>query len=161
MSTDPTRVLFVCMGNICRSPAAEAVFLHRIAERGVDHHFEVDSAGTGGWHAGERADPRSREEGTRRGYDLTTRARQVESRDFDHFDLLVCMDLENAAHLVDRGAADEKVRLLLEWHHDEAHHEVPDPYYGGPEGFAHMYDLIEAACDRLIDELVARDRRRS
>ena len=160
MSTRRTRILFICMGNICRSPAAEAVFLHRIAERGLEHRFDVDSAGTGGWHAGERADPRSRAEGGRRGYDLVTRARQVHPDDHDRFDLLVCMDLDNAANLIDAGAPDHKVRLLLEWHPDDRHREVPDPYYGGPEGFAHMYDLIEAACDRLLDDLMTHDRPR-
>ena len=159
MTTARTRVLFICMGNICRSPAAEAVFLHRLATRGLEHRFDVESAGTGGWHAGEAADPRSRAEGNRRGYQLVTPARQVTGDDFDRFDLLVCMDMENAAHLMDRGAPDEKVRLLLEWHPESRHREVPDPYYGGVDGFAHMYDLIEAAIDPLLDDLLARDRR--
>lgn len=159
MTNRRTRVLFICMGNICRSPAAEAVFLKRLADRNLEHRFDVESAGTGGWHAGERADARSRLEGGRRGFDLVTRARQVESEDFDRFDLLVCMDLENAAHLVDRGAPDEKVRLLLEWHPEPRHREVPDPYYGGDDGFAHMYDLIESAVDPLIDHLLHGDGR--
>ncbi len=161
MDSDRIRVLFVCMGNICRSPAAEAVLLQRLADRGLEHRFEVESAGTGGWHAGEAADPRSRAEGSRRGYRLVTPARQVTTHDFERFHLLVCMDLENAAHLVDRGAPDEKVRLLLEWHPEDRHREVPDPYHGGPEGFEHMYDLIEAAIDGLLDDLVARGRGRS
>lgn len=141
------------MGNICRSPAAEAVFLHRLEQAGLAQHFTIDSAGTGGWHAGDPADPRSRAEGARRGFDLNTSARQVETVDFDRFDLLICMDLENAAVLVDRGAPDDKVRLLLEWHPDDAVQEVPDPYYGGEDGFVHMYDLIETACDRLLEDV--------
>ena len=160
MATDPIRVLFVCMGNICRSPAAEAVFLHRLAARGLEHRFDVESAGTGGWHAGEAADPRSRAEGDRRGYRLETPARQVVTEDFERFHLLVCMDMENAAHLMDRGAPDDRVRLLLEWHPEDRHREVPDPYYGGADGFVHMYDLIEAAVDHLLDELLAGDHAR-
>ena len=157
MSQTPTRILFVCMGNICRSPAAEAVFLHRLERAGIAGDFAIDSAGTGGWHAGGPADPRSRAEGERRGFTLDTPARQVETEDFDRFDLLVCMDLENAALLVDRGAPDEKVRLLLEWHPDEAIQEVPDPYYGGGDGFVYMYDLIEAGCDVLLEDLLTAD----
>ena len=153
MSSTIHRVLFICMGNICRSPAAEAVFLKRIDERGVAHLFDVDSAGTGGWHAGERADPRSRAEGERRGYELVTRARQVVDADFERFDLIICMDRDNHSTLLDRGAPESRTRLLLDWHPEGQVEEVPDPYYGGIDGFAHMYDLIEAACDRLLDEL--------
>ena len=155
MSTEPTRILFVCMGNICRSPAAEAVFLNLVEARGLSDRFHVDSAGTGGWHAGEPADSRSREEGVRRGFDLLTTARQVHDGDWEAFDLLVCMDQDNATLLSERGAPNEKVRLLLEWHPDSEHREVPDPYDGGADGFVHMYDLIEAACGRLLEELEA------
>ena len=147
------RILFVCMGNICRSPAAEAVFIQRLEEAGIAKRFRIDSAGTGGWHAGDQADPRSRAEGDRRGFRLDTPARQIEAADFDRFDLLICMDLENAAVLIDRGAPDDKVRLLLEWHPEEHLQEVPDPYYGGEDGFSHMYDLIEAGCDGLLAAL--------
>ena len=147
------RILFVCMGNICRSPAAEAVFIQRLEEAGIAERFRIDSAGTGGWHAGDQADPRSRAEGDRRGFRLDTPARQIEAADFDRFDLLICMDLENAAVLIDRGAPDDKVRLLLEWHPEEHLQEVPDPYYGGEDGFSHMYDLIEAGCDGLLAAL--------
>ena len=147
------RILFVCMGNICRSPAAEAVFIQRLEDSGIAERFQIDSAGTGGWHAGDQADPRSRAEGDRRGFRLDTPARQIEAADFDRFDLLICMDLENAAVLIDRGAPDDKVRLLLEWHPEEHLQEVPDPYYGGEDGFSHMYDLIEAGCDGLLAAL--------
>ena len=154
MTNQPIRVLFICMGNICRSPAAEAVFLHLLETRGLTDRFQIDSAGTGGWHAGEPADARSRAEGERRGFDLSTTARQVHDGDWSAFDLLICMDQDNARLLSERGAPDHKVRLLLEWHPDPEHQEVPDPYYGGPDGFVHMYDLIELACERLLDESI-------
>ncbi|MCB1757802.1 MAG: low molecular weight phosphotyrosine protein phosphatase [Gammaproteobacteria bacterium] len=148
-------VLFICMGNICRSPAAEAVFLDKIAKRGVVDRFRVDSAGTGGWHAGNPADPRSSQEGARRGYTLTSRARQIRAEDAEDFDLLICMDEANRDDLLQLGMPAEKVRLLLDWHPDAGLHEVPDPYYGGQQGFVRMYDLIETACEKLLDDLTA------
>jgi protein-tyrosine phosphatase len=149
----PTRILFVCMGNICRSPAAEGVFLHLARERGVAAEFEVDSAGTGGWHHGEGADPRSLEEGERRGYRLVSRARQVVAKDFESFDLLVCMDKVNHRTLAAMGRGSAETRLLLDWHPQRQGEDVPDPYYGGDDGFSHMYDLIEVACAELLDDL--------
>ena len=148
-----TRILFVCMGNICRSPAAEGVFIDRIKDAGIANRFVVDSAGTGGWHSGNSADPRSIDEGKERGYHLPSRARQVEHSDWNDFDLIVCMDIENHANLIDMGAPEEKVRLLLEWHPTQKGEDVPDPYYGGDDGFVHMYDLIESAIDGLLLEL--------
>ena len=149
-----TRILFVCMGNICRSPAAEAVFIDRITAQGVEHLFHVDSAGTGGWHAGSSADTRSIAEGKERGYHLPSRARQVNSEDWTAFDVIVCMDIENHANLIDMGAPEENVRLLLEWHPTQSGEDVPDPYYGGDDGFVHMYDLIELAVDGLVADLI-------
>jgi protein-tyrosine phosphatase len=145
-----TSILFVCMGNICRSPAAEAVFEHLACERGVAHAFELDSAGTGGWHAGEPADARSAEEGSRRGYTLRSRARKVVRDDLDRFDLIVCMDRENQSNLRAMGSSSAQAKLLLDWHPTARGEDVPDPYYGGDEGFVHMYDLIEAACEALL-----------
>ena len=147
------RLLFVCMGNICRSPAAEGVFLHLARERGVEDQFHIDSAGTGGWHAGNPPDHRSVFEGRRRGIHLPSTARQVVDSDWEDFDLIICMDTENHVNLIRAGAPEEKVRKLLEWHPEEHHEDVPDPYYGGDDGFVHMYDLIEAACERLLDDL--------
>jgi len=148
-----TRILFVCMGNICRSPAAEGVFLHQARTAGVEHDFDVDSAGTGGWHAGEPADHRSAAEGRRRGFHLPSRARKVVASDGDDFDLIICMDMENHADLMDRGFPEEKLRMLLDWHPQNTGEDVPDPYYGGDDGFVHMYDLIEVACGQLLEEL--------
>ena len=154
MTPEPTRILFVCLGNICRSPAAEAVFRTLVTRRNLDRRFEIDSAGTGGWHEGDRADPRSRAEGARRGHAVDSKARQVRDRDLNHHDVIVCMDRANHEAMVELGTEDGKVRLLLEWHPSTDLDEVPDPYYGGEDGFVHMYDLIEAACESLLDELL-------
>jgi protein-tyrosine phosphatase len=153
--SDPISVLFVCMGNICRSPLAEGLFRHKARGRGAETQFIVDSAGTGGWHAGERADGRVREVASRHGVDLDGRARQVTPGDFDRFDHVICMDDENRRQLEQAGAPDGKLRLLLECDPAAAVREVPDPYYGGRGGFETVYGLIDSACEALLDELLA------
>ncbi|MHC4826268.1 MAG: low molecular weight protein-tyrosine-phosphatase [Planctomycetota bacterium] len=152
---DPISVLFVCMGNICRSPLAEGLFCHKARGRGVETQFIIDSAGTGGWHVGERPDRRVREVANRHGVNLNGRARQVNSDDFDRFDHLICMADENRRQLEEAGAPDEKLRLLLECDPAAAVREVPDPYYGGRRGFETVYGLIDNACEALLDELLA------
>jgi protein-tyrosine phosphatase len=144
------RILFVCMGNICRSPTAEGVMRHLLAERGLDHEIEVQSAGTGGWHAGSPPDARSARAAAARGITLEGAARQVTRADFEEFDLLVAMDRDNLADLraIAPPGTEHKVRLLLGDGRD-----VPDPYYGGPHGFEHVLDLVEGACEQLLDEL--------
>jgi protein-tyrosine phosphatase len=155
----PVRVLFVCLGNICRSPTAEAVMRHHVATRGLERHVDVDSAGTGAWHTGDRPDERARAEAARRGIAMDSRARQVHVGDFEHFDLIVAMDRSNLADLRDLAATDEhrsKLRLLREFDPAAAHAsdlEVPDPYYGGSDGFADVFDLVDAACRGLVDHL--------
>ena len=152
---DPIRILFVCMGNICRSPLAESVFRHHARERGVEDRFVIDSAGTGDWHVGERPDGRMRDVARRRGVALDGRARQVGPRDFDRFDPLVCMDESNRRQLERFGAPDDKLRLLLDADPSAPVREVPDPYYGGRRGFETVYDLVDRACAALLDELLA------
>jgi protein-tyrosine phosphatase len=159
----PTRVLFVCMGNICRSPTAEGVMRALVEEAGLSEQIEIDSAGTGGWHAGSPPDPRSVAAAARRGIHLTGGARQVRLQDFDDFDLLVALDRANERDLLrlaphERAAA--KVRLLREFDPAGAGGgarnrdlDVPDPYYGGNDGFGRVLDLVEAACRGLLDEL--------
>ena len=154
MTERPPRVLFVCMGNICRSPAAEAIFRHRAAAAGVA--FEVDSAGTGGWHEGEPPDPRTQRVLRDHGVTPVGTARQVRPSDFDRFDLVIAMDRDNRDGLLAAGADPAQVRLLLEWHPERRGEDVPDPYHGGAEGFLHMYRLIDAACAALLAELVAK-----
>lgn len=144
------------MGNICRSPIAENVFRHKVEQRGVSHLFEIDSAGTGGWHAGEPPDPRARRIVTANGIKMTGTARQVHRDDFERFDLLLCMDEENMQHLLSKGAPKHKVRLLLECDPDAGCREVPDPYYGGSDGFQRVFELVDSACEALLDELLAK-----
>lgn len=152
-----TRVLFVCMGNICRSPTAEGVFRARVAARGVADRFVIDSAGTHAYHVGEPPDRRSIEAAARRGIDLTTiRARKVTAQDFEHFDLVLAMDADNHERLLvlasDTHAG--KVRLFLEYG-ASGRREVPDPYYGGANGFEDVLDLVEEAAEGLLNELLA------
>jgi protein-tyrosine phosphatase len=151
-----TGILFVCMGNICRSPLAEGVFIHQATQRGVVDHFDIDSAGTGGWHAGERPDPRAIDVALRHGITLDSRARQVRGDDFKRFDLLLCMDEDNREHLEELGAPQSKLKLLLEFDPKAPVREVPDPYYGGVDGFMTVYQLVNGACAALLDSLLAR-----
>lgn len=153
--TERTGVLFVCLGNICRSPLAEGVFLHKINARGVAHRFSVDSAGTGGWHAGETPDPRAIAVAAKRGIVLPSRARQVRREDFERFHHLVAMDESNRETLIERGCPPERVRLLLEYDENTRLIEVPDPYYGGPEGFETVFQLIDAGCEALLRHLLS------
>src|SRR5690349_4168559 len=143
-------ILFVCTGNICRSPTAEAVLRHLAAQEGIE--LQIASAGIGDWHVGSAPDERAQHHAKRRGYDLSAlRARQVTARDFEDFDLILAMDrghlraLERLAPPAER----HKLRLFLPGR------DVPDPYYGGPQGFEHVLDLVEAACRDLLRELKA------
>jgi protein-tyrosine phosphatase len=158
----PIRILMVCMGNICRSPTAEAVLRHRIDEAGLAGFVEVDSAGTHAFHVGNPPDERSQLHARLRGYELGgLRARRVSDADYQSFDLLLAMDWDNLS-LLEQGAPDDaavrrKLRRLVDFiPTDDAlagTQVVPDPYGGGPDGFENVLDLIEAACDGLIEHL--------
>ena len=155
------RILFVCLGNICRSPTAAGVLRTLAAREAPELSIEVDSAGTAGYHVGEPPDPRTRQAAARRGYDLSAlRARIVEPGDFERFDLIVAMDRENLRVLRRRAppAAHERLRLLLEFAPEAGPEDVPDPYYGGPNGFEEVLDLIEAAARGLLAHLRQRSR---
>ncbi len=155
------RILFVCLGNICRSPTAEAVLRTLAAREAPELSIEVDSAGTAAYHAGEPPDPRTRQAAARRGYDLTAlRARIVELVDFEHFDLILAMDRENLRELRRRApaGAHERLRLFLEFAPEAGPPEVPDPYYGGPNGFEEVLDLVETATRGLLAHLRQRSR---
>ena len=152
----PVSVLFVCLGNICRSPAAEGVFLHLVAQAGLDEQFLVDSAGTGGWHVGQPADRRMRAAAERRGIVLPSRARQITLADLQRFDHILTMDADNLA-AVQSLARDTRPTATITplTQHCRRHQarEVPDPYYGGEAGFEHVLDLLEDACAGLLDSL--------
>jgi protein-tyrosine phosphatase len=154
-----TRILFVCMGNICRSPTAEGVFRKLVRERAPHLQVEIDSAGTHAYHVGEPPDRRAIAAAERRGIDLSgLRARKVDEADFGRFDLLVAMDQLNREVLLDRSPDEyrERIRLMLEFAPSTDIDDVPDPYYGGPVGFEHVLDLVEEASKGLLDELLAR-----
>ncbi len=154
-----TRVLMVCLGNICRSPLAQGVMEQRLRKSGLFHSVTVDSAGTQGYHLGESPDPRAVEAAARRGYDLSgQRARRVRDGDFQSFDYILAMDQDNLQQLVARcpGAEVDRLKLLLDFAPGPDGEEVPDPYYGGEDGFERALDLIEAAVDGLILEIKSR-----
>ncbi|MBS3932821.1 MAG: low molecular weight phosphotyrosine protein phosphatase [Truepera sp.] len=150
------RVLFICAGNICRSPTAEGVFRSLAAEAGLAEHLVIDSAGTHGYHVGEPPDPRARRAAAQRGYSLDgQRARQVTAQDCERFDLLLVMDEDNlrAVRRLCPPAHTHKLKKLVDYLPQSGYREIPDPYYGGPEGFELVLNLIEEASRALLDEL--------
>ncbi len=155
------RILFVCLGNICRSPTAEAVLRAVASREAPELEIEIDSAGTAGYHVGESPDRRSQAAARRRGYDMSgLRARILTPEDFERFDFILAMDRNNIAQLQRRApaAARERVRLFLEFAPEADAAEVPDPYYGGPNGFEQVLDLVEAAARGLLRHLRQRAR---
>ncbi len=157
-----TRVCFVCLGNICRSPTAEAVMAHRLqfADAGVE--VEVESAGTGSWHVGHPPDERAREEASRRGVAMGGTARQFEADDFARFDLVMAMDSDNAAALRALAPDDDaraKVHLLREFDPEaDDNLDVPDPYFGGQEGFADVFEMVDRSVLALIGHIATMPR---
>lgn len=153
--TAPIKVLFVCLGNICRSPSAEAVFSHKVAEANAHKLIHIDSAGTAGYHVGESPDQRACEFAKRRGYSMDTlQARQVSSEDFERFDYIIAMDNSNLANLRKLQPHNSKARLNLMLSYAGLNKEVPDPYYGGDQGFETVLDLLEQACDGLLTHIL-------
>lgn len=155
IETDMVRVLFVCMGNICRSPTAEGVFRALSERAGLGRRIEIDSAGTHGYHIGAPPDPRTQKAAAMRGYDLSRlRARRVREADFLRFDHILAMDRDNFASLRQACPAEERHRLgLMLDYGNSGERDVPDPYYGGPEGFERVLDLIEDAAAGLVETL--------
>ena len=148
------RVLFVCLGNICRSPIAQGVFENVLRREGLEAEVSVDSAGTGTWHVGEPPDQRAQRSASSRGLDLSTqRARRIAPEDCETFDYVLTMDEENyrAVASLCRGSA--VVRPFLDFAKDTPESEVPDPFYGGSEGFEHVLDLVEEASEGLIEDI--------
>jgi len=159
--TKKTRVLFVCLGNICRSPTAEAVMRHLVEQSGFEGEMdmEMDSAGIGDWHAGKPPDARSAAVGAKRGIPVTGKARQVTTKDFSTFDLLIAMDKSNREDLwalAPTPSARQQVHLLRDFDPQGPRHaDVPDPYYGGPEGFDQVFDICLSACAGLLEHVRA------
>lgn len=162
----PHALLFVCLGNICRSPMAEGIFLHLAEARGVRERFEVDSCGMGAWHVGNRPDPRAEATALSYGVALPSCARQFALADGERFTLILPMDASNARAVIERGAPAESVRLMRSfdptlrhlmdergWPIAGADLDVPDPYYGGDRGFHEVYDMLVRACTGLLDDL--------
>lgn len=152
-------VLFVCLGNICRSPLAEGIFIHLAQERGVLDRFDIDSCGTGGWHVGNPPDKRSVAVARKHGIELPSRARKLNARaDFDRFEWVLAMDRANHADLIAAGSSPRQTHLMMAFHADHAASpstspDVPDPYYGGRDGFDTIYDMLTGACDGLLSSL--------
>lgn len=151
------RVLFVCLGNICRSPAAEGIFLKMVQDAGLEKHIHVDSAGTGGWHVGDGPDNRMIRHAKQRGYDLTQlEARQFHSEDFKNFDYILTMDSSNYKNVISLDVKKEhhhKVKPMTSFCRIHQIAEVPDPYYKEEEGFEHVLDLLEDACGELLEHI--------
>ena len=161
MPDRPVRLLFVCMGNICRSPTAEGVMAHLLEKEGLADRVTIDSAGTGAWHAGSAPDERATSAAATRGITLSGCSRQVRQSDFHDFDLLLCADgdnLRDVRALAPDKAARDKVRRLREFDPEAVRAgdlDIPDPYYGGARGFEDVLDLVERACEGLLDDLRA------
>ena len=151
-----TRILFVCLGNICRSPTAHGVMDAMIKAEGREHEIEIDSAGTGDWHIGEQPDRRTQATAAKRGYNLENlRARQVSAEDYNTFDFLLAMDRSNLNDLkaMRPTGSNAKIYLFLKLGEVVEAEDVPDPYYGGSDGFEHVLDLVETACSNILKKL--------
>ncbi len=156
MSSSVTRILFVCLGNICRSPTAEAVMRQLVEMEGLSKRFELDSAGTAAYHIGKQPDRRTQAAARERDIEMSTlKARQAIAEDFHQFDYILAMDKENLANLkaIQPEGAKARLQLLLSDYGTMGYQEVPDPYYGGPEGFELVLDLLEDACAGLLQAL--------
>ncbi|MEX2570826.1 MAG: low molecular weight protein-tyrosine-phosphatase [Gemmatimonadota bacterium] len=151
-------VLFVCLGNICRSPLAESVFRHLVRDRGEEDRFEIDSAGTSGYHVGAPPDVRSVATARARGVEVTGAGRQMEPADLHRFDYVIVMDRQNLAkveQLNERANGTARIHLLRDWDEEGGGGDVPDPYYGGATGFEDVHDMVERSCRALLDRLLA------
>ena len=154
---DKTKILFVCLGNICRSPSGEAVMKGLVEREGLGDNFEIDSAGTAAWHEGEPADPRMQVHANKRGYTLTSISRPVRPEvDFDKFDYIIAMDRQNMRDLQRMAKTEEhrkKLYMMTDFAKEHNYSSVPDPYYGGDEGFELVLDLLEDSCGGLLENI--------
>ena len=152
-----TRILFVCLGNICRSPLAEVIVQAAVEKRGLAQHYQLASAGTGDWHIGGSADPRSAAKAREYGLDLSThRAQQISAATIDQWHWFVAMDQANKGALLQMGAPASRVLMMRQFESAQHIADVPDPYYGGPDGFEHAYQMLLNNAEGLLDYLEAR-----
>ena len=154
---DKKSILFVCLGNICRSPTGEGVLQHLVQQRGLEEKVFIDSAGTIGYHEGNPADSRMRKHAAKRGFDLQSRSRKIVPEDLERFDLVIAMDRQNLADILSIEPTAGNVQLLSDFLDDAWPEDVPDPYYGGAAGFETVLDMIEAACPNILEELLVDD----
>lgn len=149
------KICYVCLGNICRSPTAEGVFEHLVNERKLQNYFEVDSAGTSAYHIGESANSNSQHTANKHGITLHSKARQFKPSDLDYFDLILAMDNENLQNVRQMAGAkhEEKIGLMRDFDPKPGDGEVPDPYYGGAEGFENVFQIVKRSCEELLDQL--------
>lgn len=158
MRIEKLNILFVCLGNICRSPMAEGLFLAHRRNAGLDDLIEVDSAGTSGWHVGELADPRMQETAKKHGVDLVSRSRKLVEADYQLFDYIIVMDKQNLRDAEDLmslvNSPKAKVELIREYDDIDAGQDVPDPYFGGKQGFEHVYTMLDRSTKSFLDYLV-------
>lgn len=153
---DPFKICFVCLGNICRSPTAEGIFQNLLKERGLESNFYVDSAGTSAYHLGEAANSKSRQMANQYGIQLHSKARQFETADLEEFDLVLAMDHENFDNLEQMDLQDQysgKLYLIREFDPNPGTKAVPDPFYGGMQGFKDVFDILYRSCEHLLNEL--------
>lgn len=153
---NPYKICFVCLGNICRSPTAEGIFQHLVNERGLEQYFYIDSAGTSAYHVGEPANSKSQKTANEHGVQLHSRARQFNPSDLEEFNLILAMDHENFENLQKmdvKNAYSGKIFLMREFDPQPGTKAVPDPYYGGMDGFKNVYDIVYRSCENLLNTL--------
>lgn len=153
---DPYKLVFVCLGNICRSPTAEGIFIHKVQQAGLEDYFYIDSAGTSAYHIGESANSKSQATANKHGIHLPSKARRFEYADLEEFDLILAMDSENLSNIrqADRkNKFEDKIKMMREFDPRPEDGEVPDPYYGGLDGFDNVFQVLDRSCEALLNEL--------
>lgn len=153
---DPFKIVFVCLGNICRSPTAEGIFLHKVKEENLQNYFYIDSAGTAAYHVGESANSKSQATANKRGIHLPSKARKFEYADLEEFDLILAMDSENYRNILEldtKGKYGSKIKMMRHFDPDADVKDVPDPYYGGMDGFENVFKVLERSTEQLLNDL--------